>query len=400
MALAAIDAGAASAVAGSDLFASYTRSFTKDEEEDAKNVRMALRGNPGDPPLSRERLGRVLKRAHDDLLLAHRGATETWGLPLSLFDTAAAEMALRRGVPCWAVQAVQEACELVGEAAHLGHCHEAYEEQFEAAFRSKTRIAAAPVLELLDQLHSLAQRVRAHLPLLQAAQGAFKAPKEAPASAPQLALLARAQIDQVSHGSRDSALFAGGASAAAPFSVASLQKDPSYILEPRSATDVLAEQARSLWKVVKTQGEDAWSSAQAKESRELMLGSLHTAKRGALKVAGAAVTAASAAGWGTAGYSAAASTAWRLTCSSWPRSAQAAAEPPPDEEAASPPQRRRWDQVRGRPAPWLAVEELQRDRRLAAAACGRLSSRASLGIGAQSRWERCRRSYDRRWTLA
>eukprot|EP00927_Polykrikos_kofoidii_P008909 TRINITY_DN13712_c1_g1_i1.p1 TRINITY_DN13712_c1_g1~~TRINITY_DN13712_c1_g1_i1.p1 ORF type:complete len:369 (+),score=31.50 TRINITY_DN13712_c1_g1_i1:40-1107(+) len=103
------------------------------EKEDAE-VRSALRQVGS--KLEFRSLRRVMRRAYEHVDVAHRGATEVWRTPLSLFDTRAEREATSQSVPSWAVKFVRIAQGLAGEASRLHDLTDTYESQIKAALKT------------------------------------------------------------------------------------------------------------------------------------------------------------------------------------------------------------------------------------------------------------------------
>jgi len=326
-------------------------------------LRAALRGEQESAheaiAISAERLHDALQRANHGVHAEHRSATNVWRSPLSLFDSRAEATARQKGIPSWAIDAVLKAQRLGFEAAQLGDRTDAYKMQIDMAKRERRGIARAPLLRQLEQLDLLAQRLREHAPILQAARALFDAPRSADCSAvlpPEAALAAQRAAAEAARRGGAPSLRETGVRAEAEAEVE--QEAPCCILEQRPSG------ARRLWREVVSRSREQVPRL-LESALDLGVGRLLLAME-------------------SAGVAAAAP----------------AAQPIRDGETARvlalP-----WSSVCGRPSAWLGLEEAAEERlqQARALALQGLPGEAR-GDSAKGRWERCRRRSDRRWTLA
>lgn len=152
-------------------------------DEDAA-VRGALRGDgTAEEKAEILRAGsmqRTLRRAQSAVEVLHRQVTTTWREPLSLFDASAAAKAADRGVPQWAVQAVQLAVRSVDDAVSVDDLRHRYEMQIDSAVRDGRKLERTPLVKLLERCDRLAEVFRELVPLLAKARQAFDKPPDAP----------------------------------------------------------------------------------------------------------------------------------------------------------------------------------------------------------------------------
>jgi len=129
-----------------------------------------------------------LEKAHESVTEAHKALARTWGRgPLSLFDSRSKDQAATHGVPAWAVCCVEGAAGLVHEAAQVCDLADTYEAQASAALTEKCGVERVPVVELIDRLEDLAERLKASMTRLTMARTAFDEPAQASAKTPHAA---------------------------------------------------------------------------------------------------------------------------------------------------------------------------------------------------------------------
>lgn len=126
------------------------------------------------------RLQQALREVRRDVDASHRALTQAWGEPLALFGAEAAAAAEARGVPRWALARVWEAQGLVERAVELGDLADMYEAQLDIVANAdcgERGVLKSPVCMLIERLDDLAQRLKVHVHVLEAARNAFASPK-------------------------------------------------------------------------------------------------------------------------------------------------------------------------------------------------------------------------------
>lgn len=327
------------------------------EDDDDKILRSRLQ--EGRTPVSKDMLQKALSRARRGLFAQHSSATSIWRAPISLFGEIDNREAVRRGVPAWAINTVCRVQQLVEEAAALDNCTDNYEAQIESAFVQGRGIDASRVLLLLEQLDSLAAKLQAEMKCLQEARVAFDEPRQA------------VQSEATHQESNRPTL----ATAAAGKEVCDLEVP---IIQPAKPKSTLWRSVVEVGKKVKSRAAppaelqaslNAQISAAGRSSRDMVRGALESASRFGEGVRLHGLGA-------------------ELTPLIGIRNPRTLAAPQPPA----------WYQVTGRPSAWLCAEDVVGDRRALDARL-QLHDLDNTSREAQSRWERCCRGSERRWSL-
>eukprot|EP00929_Paragymnodinium_shiwhaense_P052125 TRINITY_DN26129_c0_g2_i1.p1 TRINITY_DN26129_c0_g2~~TRINITY_DN26129_c0_g2_i1.p1 ORF type:complete len:386 (-),score=56.35 TRINITY_DN26129_c0_g2_i1:27-1106(-) len=338
-------------------------------EEDAA-ILDALRGNRGTVAreLRAQPLCAALQRARSRLDGAHRSATEVWQSPLSLFSAAAEARASRRGVPLWAVFIVRDAKALAEEAVRLRDLGETYEAQILTALRDGREVHREHLLQLFERLSNLTSRMYTHMPRLKAARAAFDAPEQAPQQEPgDLPESRAAPVTTVAD--------------EAEVILKPLSQAPNSFLSSISAAGTFD----GMWRLLQTsQGRGAYSQASSSQmapDQPIQRPEEDaTASRPASDAA--AVRKQRLKGWASPVFEAASAALGLKTHVHRVESPETVCRQP-------------WHDVRGSVSSWLVVEDVARQRQHI-----RARLELPMGAGSHSRWKRCRRGPERRWTLA
>lgn len=376
------------------------------ELEDAQ-VRSTLRGSQGNSSssakpvaaISADHLRGALRRAHDAVKLEHQAATEAWRGPLSLFKSCrlgsrcrADCLQIGHSITCrnaqeladWAVEAVHTAQRLVKEAARLGDRTDLYVAQINLAEHEELGIHKGLVLEHMERLDRLAQRLHAHLEPLRLARDALDAHVEGSPAVMEPPSLPLAAACAAAHAVEEAAR-RGGAPALsyAPEAIRSVSEDAgvdilmfSQSLEAEDEDDethqlIISERPKQHRSTTLLQDhvQRGWRSVKNSSKVSLVRLLESAAELNIDSVLGGIAASA---------------VPYQISA----RSVRA-------DNVESP--RRSWEDVRGVPAESLDLADPVGERQAAAAQAERI--RPILGDGAHSRWERCRRRTDRRWTL-
>lgn len=298
-------------------------------------VREALRRSSAQEPVSGTELRAALRGCYGSVTAGHRALTAAWGAPLSLFGHAAEAEAARRGVSSQTLSTLREARQLVDEASCLGDRADGYEAQIAIAHRQGRGVRADALLSHLDECEALAGRLRAQLPRLREARASFQQP-----ASPDSGCALGAAADLPMHSRSPEALLSGTTAAFAAL--------PEVILEPTKQEGLVPPLLRSFWQGLR------------QRSNEMMPRALELA----VDAVGYAVAATGRA----------------------PGLAKASVHSS-------------WKETSGQPAAWLDLVEDAATAARRREQLVRLSCELVDFGSAKSRWERCRRRTDRRWTL-
>lgn len=379
-----------------------------DDDDDVASVRAQLRGDgDNESPMSKMKLLKAIRKAHEAVLARHRELMAAWGgTPISLFDKHSERKAERNGVPRWAIARVREVQQLVDQAIVLGGYVESYEIQIEEAFAERRGIGKTAALRLLLSLDLHERRMRAQLLLLDAARDAFNRPAEAPQEEPDAKTLAdrRGCDPEIDPQER--------------------RVIPLLEFQTFKFAEMCDRLCDSDVPLTDQQLRDAWNDfhESCEVPRELVAPptatqKLRTAARSAMAATRLAARRAATVATAAAGEARVAELREHLNVArSLSRRqmgnlvggvndlVEGVAEGVRSAVGSTPEvQSRRlpWDETRGRPSAWLAVDEPDRERRSLNARMLIFSEESPSALcGAKSRWERTRRLSDRRWSLS
>lgn len=323
----------------------------------------------------------ALAQSHAAMEKGHKALTSAWGTPLSLFDSAAEAVAVRRGVPLLALAAVRHGRALVEEATALGDRTDAYEAQIAIAAREGRGLKRDALLAHFDALDVMGRRLAGHLQAMQDARVAFTStPPAAVRPSAAAAALARAIFDQ------------GGLAEPQHQPQAHLPQEASP--PPVSRQPLEPEILRQLEELQeKFQREDVRSDEVDVAQTTILEPAKPMTKAEAKMRSMWRSMRQTSLEYGPAALEFAIDAVVAATGQLVPK-----AEPSSPSRSAA---RRPWEETRGRPSSWLAVEEQPRASWQPAVRGTVYDDDPSVAdaISAKSRWDRCRRRDDRRWSI-
>lgn len=361
-----------------------------------------------DEPLSRAAVLKALREAQDAVRIRHCELTKAWGAPISLFGKRHEDQAVARGVPRWAIDKVREVQELLDEVTVLGNHVESYEIQIEEAFSQGRRVTRHGLSFLLQRLESHEHHLQAQLSSLRAARAAFGRPADAPQELPVSSPSVEKRGCDLGIDPKERRIVPVLDDALLTFSEM-CNRLSAYHHTTQELCDVWNDlspcKSKVQTNIIEPTSKEKWRTAVGG-----MLHSMRVAGKSAVKAAAAATseqrvaelraqldTARSRARRQVGNLMEGVGELGSLNLLSPFGGLSSVVSSPREERSPC-----AWDEVSGRPSSWLAVDEIAREQRAINSRVSLFSQAASPSFSgsAQSRWERCRRHYDRRWSLS